>query len=315
MGASYRPPSMADMVQMITSLGELQESKKRREQSDTQFKQQQEMLAQRLGFEKQSEGFQEAQALLRNLADAPPDARPDIYKLSLLMGMPSDKAGQISQVVAGLMKTVPQSAASFQNTQTQQGFNSLPPEVQQALRQQAASTTMTGMNTGQVAQAGVQGQVMGSAANTLAGNPDMLRQLGVGAVTGQYQPVQGAIAQRQMADPNAIANLARLAGGGMSEAQAASARTEAQSVAQTGAYQQTEAALRTAALSNKVPLSAAEAVKAFPDLNALLQLTQNPKISDAARRQARLQYNTFKRLMQASGVDLSSLPDLNPNQP
>ena len=288
----------SQMLQMIIQLGDLQERKKARESHDTEYKSQLESITQRLGFEKGTEAWKQGQDLLKNLADAPPDARPDIFHLAVLLGVDPTKAGELSQTVAGLMKHLPESAANRQNRNVAAGEASMSPEDLQRAQQAAATSTMTGALPGQVAQSARTQQVVAAAPQ----GADYMRQLGVGSDAQSYQPLAGAEGQSLLTAPGGmIAHLARVrAGLEMTAGEAAGQATASRGLDQSGAASLAELDLRNRAQDTK-DLKHSDILKILTDLGPALKQTQDKTLDTNARAVARARLNSMIRLLQQYG--------------
>src|SRR3990167_2283751 len=134
------PMRMSDMVQMFTSLGDLQERRKSRMQREQEFKTQQANLARQMGFQEGSEQWKRGLEAIKPLSEAPTEARGAIQTIIQSLGLPKELEPQLSQLVM-----MPESAAQFQNRTVQSGMQAMTPEQ----RQQASIAAATSATSGQ----------------------------------------------------------------------------------------------------------------------------------------------------------------------
>ncbi len=211
MGSGVQPESMAQMVQMITSLGDLQLHKRQLDQNAVQFKQTLAQTAERLGFERDDARFKNVTKTLETLASLPSDTRDAYAQLTKLMGgsIPPEAGQLLSQI--GLK--MPETAQTIRDRLMNQGVKSMNSDQQGQLAQATAMTGATGMNPGQMAQSQLLQTIAQGGNNFVQSQPGLATTLGAGLAGNMAAPASG-IGQIAMANtPGAPLAAARIGAG------------------------------------------------------------------------------------------------------
>ena len=284
------PMRMSDMVQMITSLGDLQERRKSRMQREQEFKTQQANLARQMGFQEGSEQWKRGLEAIKTLSEAPTEARGAIQTIIQSLGLPKELEPQLSQLVM-----MPESAAQFQNRTVQGGMQAMTPEQ----RQQASIAAATSATSGQT-PLGMQLTQPMAAGQPLGGYQRAVQ-------FNQANPVAAAVGKTQMGQPNLIEEMARIGAGGMTEGQRVGATQSAASLAQDSAYKAQTLALQILAAQQKGH-TPADVINSSAELRQLREQIENKKLGINARLTAWQQYNSISQFLSGMGIPMPQVP-------
>lgn len=293
MGSSAQPESMAQMLQTIVGLGNLQESKRANRAQEAQRKEQITQEAQRLGIDENDKRFGQVQTLLKNISDHSATAADSIEELAKLTGMSAPIVEQLKRFAL----TAPQTADAIRNQAAANGMNAMSPQQQAPMNAQAASVATTGMNTGQAAQAGLLQQIA-QAGQGVMGQPGVTQAAGTGMVGAMSQPMQGATSLAGAMTPGLPGQAAQIAAGTMPNAgeQLNAGMTQrGQDIQRTIANSQQQ--IELAQMQVKTGLNPQEILKGLTDLGAAAAQADDPKLDESTRKLAWARYNTIAKYL------------------
>lgn len=306
MGSSVQPESMAQMLQMITSLGDLQMRKQQLAQGASQFKQSLALEAQKLGFDQENTNWNKVQTLLKNISDHSTGASSAIIELGQLAHL---QPGQIQQLQKFAL-TAPQTAEAIRNQSAASGAQAMTPQQQAPLNQEAATTAMTGMNQGQLSQSQLLATIAGRAQQQLGApaaapnQPSMLDASATGLLGGMTQPMAGATSFTGAMTPGLSGAAAtNAAGTTMTAASAAQNKVETLTMIANNQMQQAQQAIALAGLARRQSLDPAEAVTALKTMSELAAQASDPKMEPSTRAIVWSTYNSIARRIDPSGSE------------
>lgn len=210
------PDSMGKMIQMITTLAEMQDRRKRLALEQDQFEEQKKQFAQQMGFNEKGQQQSAALKLLDAISNGGVDAHTAAPKLAQMLGFSPDQAQVFSQAAPNASAA----AQMFATQQQQQGLASMTPQMQQQAQQQAYLTNQAQTTPGAMATSNLQAQLAGTQIS-----PELARRAGEGFVmrqaTGQtpFEFGMGQAALDQNLAPQAASIAAGITPSWMNQAQ------------------------------------------------------------------------------------------------
>lgn len=201
---------MAQMIQMLTALSEIQTRRQQLDLMRDQFDETKSQFAQKLGFDERSERYKMFTSLMDKASNASgPGQKEALSELAQSL-YPNDP-----NMVASLTKYGANAPMSLEMLRTQAANAGSQPGASQT-QQEAYAGAVSGMNRGQVAQSGMMGMLGQGAQQFMQQNPGAATQMAQGyaqrGATGQTQ-LGAAQDQSILADPNAVGKSAAIGAG------------------------------------------------------------------------------------------------------
>jgi hypothetical protein len=288
------------MMQMISTLGSLKESRLNREQRVKEHETQKEQAAAQLGFNVKSQEFKTFMDLAKLFDEGSPELKARLGPVIAAFDIRGGQAEGLAGAAAGAPSTT-----RLRDQEAWAGLASATPEARAQAQAESYSGAASGMTRGGIAASGLQGDLMGNARNVFSQlTPQGQNQLGVGVLGQQAKPLSGGVEMAGGAlSPEVLSVMARIQGGTQMSAPQVAANAlgvEGQRFGQWATTQQlSNQEVQMMLSQNKVP-TAADLVAISARLIDIAKALGNPKLDDASKLMLMTEQNQLRILQSRS---------------
>lgn len=243
--------NLGQIVQMLSALAGIQSQRRELDQRDQQYETSKQQFAQQMGFQEKSAEFKKAQDLLEQIAKNASAARSSVVELGQAANMPSGMVNALAHFAV----SAPETVEAIRNRSASTGYNN--PSAtgpNAAMDREAAAGAASGMNTGGVANSGLQAILAGGAQGQVT--PAMQGQYAQRSASNQT-PLDALISATIAQNPDMRNRLASVtAGTGMTAAQQAGNEVASrQAVAAEGDVQARFAQIRQESMYHQMEIA------------------------------------------------------------
>lgn len=219
--------NMAQMLQTIIGLGQLQMSKREQALREQQYETQKEQFAQQFGLQQGDQRFREVSKLLDAITNASHESRGALTQLGGALGLDRQSIDALAQ----FGQNAPHTIEMLRTIAANRGYMNATQPQQAQMDTEAAAGATTNMNQGQIAASGVTNAALGGgqvAPGTFTPDITGALQTGLGIRTSTGQdPLAFSVGQMVRNNPALLTALAKIQSGtGVSEAEAQQIATQ-----------------------------------------------------------------------------------------